>query len=131
MVYDIASKRLAQIAPVPLLSLLLQKPVHPATQLQELPQEMPTLNRADYVWHVTPPGFEPYLVLAEFLTHWDSEKKLDLALYSLWLKRRYRLRVVTSLLLCLPNQNADDTYRDEDCVFRFNLLQASEMEANE
>jgi hypothetical protein len=52
MLYDIASKRLAQLAPAPFLSLLLQRPVNPATRLEELPQEMPSLIRADQVWRV-------------------------------------------------------------------------------
>jgi len=77
MLYDIASKRLAQLAPAPFLSLLLQSPVDPATHVEELPQEMPTLNRADQVWRVISPGAEPYLVLSEFLTNWDADKKLD------------------------------------------------------
>ena len=131
MLYDIASKRLAQLAPVPFLSLLLQSSVDPATQVEELPQEMPTLNRADQVWRVISPGAEPYLVLSEFLTHWDADKKLDVALYTLWLKKRYRSRVVPVILLCLPNQNADDTYVDENCRFKFKLLKANEMEAEE
>jgi hypothetical protein len=130
MLYDIASKRLAQIAPVPFLSLLLQTQIDPATRLEDLPQEMPALNRADQVWRVTSPGFEPYLVLSEFQTHWDADKKLDMALYTLWLKKKYRLRVVPTILLCLPNRNADDTYVDENCHFKFKLLKASEMEAN-
>jgi predicted transposase YdaD len=131
VLYDIASKRLAQIAPAPFLSLLLQRPIDPAARLEELPQEMPTLNRADRVWRVETPGAEPYIALCEFLTYWDAEKKLDMALYSLWLKKRYRLRVVTSILLCLPNEKANDEYADEDCRYKFLLVKTSEMDAQE
>jgi hypothetical protein len=81
----------------------MQTPIHPATRLEDLPQEMPTLNRADQVWRVTSPDAEPYLVLSEFQTRWDAGKKLDMALYALWLKKKHRLRVVPTILLCLPN----------------------------
>src|SRR4051812_43822287 len=114
MLYDIASKRLAQIAPARFLSLLLQTSVDPASRIEDLPQEMPTLNRADQVWRVTSPGSEPYLMLSEFQTHWDAEKKLDMALYTFWLKKKLRLRVIPVVLLCLPNRNADDLYVDEN-----------------
>jgi predicted transposase YdaD len=128
VIYDIASKRLAEIAPVALLRLLLNAPLHPDTQLEDLPQEMPTLNRADRVWRVICPGEEPFLVLGEFQTHWDTEKKLDIMLYVLWLKKKYRLRVVPVVLLCLPNTSASDVYSDENCSFKFNLVRAYELD---
>src|SRR5687768_11383733 len=131
MLYDIASKRLAQLAPGPFLSLLLQTPIPPESRFDDLPQEMPALNRADQVWRVTMPGAEPFLVLSEFQTHWDVEKKLDMALYALWLKKKYRLRVVPTILLCLPNDNANNAYEDKNCRFQFNLLRANEMEAQD
>jgi hypothetical protein len=77
------------------------------------------------------PDSEPFLVVSEFQTRWDSNKKLDLALYTLYLKKKYRLRVIPAILLCLPNLKADDLYTDENCHFKFHLVRASEIDARQ
>jgi hypothetical protein len=134
MLYDIASKRLVQIDPKAFLSLILQRPISGCVEIEELPQEMRKLNRADQVWRsrfITEGGEDQCIILIDFVTHWDRKKKLDMAIYHLWLAREHAMPVEPVVLLCLPNEKADDVYKDKHCVFTFRLIKLWHLEAQE
>src|ERR1051325_1128096 len=131
VVYDIASKRLVQIDPKAFLSLVLQRPVSDCEELTELPQELPTLSRADQVWWSKFADEQRCIVLLEFVSHWDNKKKLDIAIYDLMLTRKYEVEVVSVAVLCLPHQRADEVYQKHNCTFHFKLVKLWEYQARQ
>ena len=129
MKLDIVSKLWIEQCAEPFLRELLGvKPVS-MESLEEIAQEQPSISRADYVFKIKAENNEHSVFLLEFLTHWIDDKLIDLARYTLFCKKKLRLRVYPTLILFNPHFKATPVYRDENTRFRCRLVKMWELDA--
>src|SRR4051812_38323881 len=103
---------------------------HPATRAGGgACQEQPSMAKADSVLKATLADGTQRAFILEFLTRWDEEKLLDPAQYTIFCKKKLRLKTGAVLILFTPHSAARSIYEDESITFRFRLLKLYEIDA--
>ena len=126
--YDIVSKLWIEQCTEVFLKELVRARVKQFEPIEELAQEQPAISRADYVLKAKTPAGTSQVFVLEFLTRWETDKLIDLARYTLFCKRKFRMRMRPVLVLFKPHVRARSLYQDECTTFRFQLLKVYELD---
>lgn len=129
MKYDIAAKILLELAKKEILQNFLGIKVSSAELIDELPGETFRVKRDDFPMRVKKKSGKDIIVVLELQTSWDKKKCLDLLDYRNDFKRKYELPVKSCMMLFTKSGTAKNFYKDEEVVFRFNLIKMWELPA--
>ena len=129
--YDIVSKLWIERCTEAFLKELVGARIKQFEPIEEVAQEQPAISKADYVLKAKTASGARHVFVLEFLTRWDTDKLLDFARYTLFCKKKFRLRNRPVLVLFKPSARARAIYEDECVTFRFQLLKLYEVDAAE
>ncbi|RKY04346.1 hypothetical protein DRP77_04125, partial [Candidatus Poribacteria bacterium] len=131
MRYDVASKRLMEIAKEEILSWLLDIEVESAELIEEVPKETVSLRRSDFPLLVRDKEGGERIVLIEFQTRWEPELPVRLLEYFARFKLKHRLPVIPVVVLFKEGGPQEGIYEDEAVRFRFRLVKLWEVDGKE
>jgi hypothetical protein len=126
--YDIVSKLWIEQCTEAFLKELVGVRIKQLQPVEEAAQEQPAISKADYVLKVKTRSGARQVFVLEFLTRWETDKLIDLARYTLFCKKKFRLRNRPVLVLFKPSAQARAFYRDECTTFRFQLLKLYQVD---
>ena len=129
MRYDITTKRLLEINAKVILQEICGINLERA-KLIDLPQEIFTSKTIDSPFFIEIQGREKFTLLLEWQTVWRQEKIIDLITYRSLLLKKYKLPVKTVMVLFKKHGKAQNTYRDNELNFHFDLVKIYELEAD-
>jgi hypothetical protein len=113
MQYDVAAKVVVQHGKEAILRWFLHIDPEYAELIEELPQETVSLRRSDFpLWVRTKDGREQ-IVLLEFQTRWEWEVPIRLLEYHARFRLKYRLPVLSVLILLRRREGIEGLYEDE------------------
>ena len=130
MQYDIAAKRLVEIAKEELLLHFLKISAKSA-EIIEIPQETVSVKRTDFALLVKDKSRKKFIVLLEFQTEWRQDKVLDFQENYIRFKRKYKMDILPVMLLFRKNTKADGHYKDHNSTFKFRIIKLWQLQASE
>jgi len=131
MQYDVAAKVVVQHGKEAILRWFLGIDPEEVELIEELPQESVSLRRSDFpLWVRTKDGREQ-IVLFEFQTRWEWEVPIRLLEYHARFLLKYRLPVLSVLILFRRREGIEGVYEDESVRFRYHLIRMWEIKAEE
>jgi len=131
MRYDVATKVVVEHGKEAILRELVGIEAVEAELIEELPQETVSLRRSDYPLRVRDREGEERIVLLEFQTAWRWEVPLRLLEYQIRYKLRYRLPVMSVVLLFRRREDVTEEYEDESVRFRYKVIRLWQMDGDE
>ncbi|HID56806.1 TPA: hypothetical protein EYP37_09780, partial [Candidatus Poribacteria bacterium] len=131
MRYDVATKVVMDYGKEAILRELVGIEVSKAELIEELPQESVSLRRSDYPLMVRDREGREQIVLLEFQSNWRWDVPLRLLEYHVRYKLRYRLPVVSVVLLFRRREGVGEEYEDESIRFRYKVVRLWQMEGEE
>lgn len=128
MQYDITSKLIIEKGNREILHYFLHVDPVSIEVIENLPQELPSVRRSDFLLKVTDRDQQEQLYLIEFQTYWDVEAVKNLMIYTLLAQKKYKnLPLVPTMLLFHEHRTALGEYQDDLFSFRFRLIKMWEQ----
>ena len=131
MRYDVATKVVVEHGKETILKRLVGIEAVEDELIEELPQETVSLRRSDYPLRVRDRDGREQIVLLEFQTAWRWEVPLRLLEYQIRYKLRYRLPVMSVVLLFRRREDVTEEYEDESIRFRYKVIRLWQMDGGE
>jgi len=128
--YDIAVKVILSHCRETALEYFLNLPVQ-WSEILELPQETPSVRRADFPIRVRTTDGEDLVVLLEVQSQWEPEVPLRLLEYDARYRLKTGLSVVPAVMLLRHAPSALDHFQDRYLSYRFHLLSLATLDARD
>lgn len=129
--YDVAAKVLLENCRDELIRRFLGMDVAESVFLEELPQETVSLKKSDFPVQVTGHDGNSRIVALELQSWWKDDLPLNLLDYRTRYRLKYRLEVVSCVILLRPSAAATDQFADNEVDFRFRLIRIPDFDAEE
>jgi hypothetical protein len=129
--YDVAAKVLLENCRDELIRRFLGMDVAESVLLEELPQETVSLKRSDFPVQVTGRDGNSRIVALELQSWWNNDLPLHLLDYRTRYRLKYRLEVISCVVLLRPSSAATNRFSDNEVDFRFRLVRIPDFDAEE
>lgn len=130
MHYDIAEKVLIEKCRETILKQLLGIPASMSVLIEDVPQETVSVRRSDFPIRIYDEHGQPSIVLLELKSKWESDVGLQILDYRVRYKQKYKMPVLSFILLLTPSESAIDHYEDEEVRFTYRLVKIYEIDAS-
>ncbi|MCD6507555.1 hypothetical protein J7M22_13145 [Candidatus Poribacteria bacterium] len=131
MQYDVASKVIVEHGKEAILRRFLGIDPQEVELIEELPQETASLRRSDYSLRVKTAEGREEIILLEFQTRWNWDLPLRLLEYHARFRIRYRLPVMSVVILFHRKEDVQEKYEDGSVWFRYKVISLWRMEGEE
>lgn len=129
--YDLASKILMETCRDEIVRYFTDADVDETSIVEELPQETVSLKRSDFPVKIKDKAGNESLALIELQTLWNQDVSLNLLDYRTRYKIKYKMKVISCVILLKSSGTAADEYEDNEVRFRYRLVKIYEMDARE
>ncbi len=129
--YDLASKILMETCRDEIVRYFTGADVEETAIVEELPQETVSLKRSDFPVKIRDKAGNESLAVIELQTRWNKDVPLNLLDYRTRYKIKYRMEIISCVILLTSSGTAADMYEDNEVRFRYRLVKIYDMDARE